>query len=274
MTPNNSENSELIGTSSSRWRTCHDLRPISNCTDKAVKNAIVNTHRNFFTTDPDKLIDMAEALVSQNPIVHHLAFASMSQNENEPIQNNLVCLRAIALDSNFTYPSCEHDLSDIYIKDQLIRQIASDTFQDDLLAKVGTLKSLEQNACQVEAFKSALRVQTSMASTSDIAIAWMSTYRRWKNTQQINKGNLHTSTYPNYDNSNAVPSHQAFVGCGSHKHCITGTGSYQLKCPARGQTCSNCGKPNHLPRVYQAKKSYWCYIQACGCKKNKTDEEI
>ena len=53
-----------------------------NCADETVQNAIINTYPNFFTTDPDKLLDMVEVLVTQksNPIVHHLAFASMSQN--------------------------------------------------------------------------------------------------------------------------------------------------------------------------------------------------
>ena len=62
---------------------------VYNCADEAVQNVIINTHPNFFTTDPDKLLDMVEALVTQrsNPIVHRLAFASMSQDESEPIQN-------------------------------------------------------------------------------------------------------------------------------------------------------------------------------------------
>ena len=88
-----------------------------NCADEAMQNAIINTHPNFFTTDPDKLLDMVEALVTQrsNPIVHRLAFASMSLDECEPIQNNLVRLRAVAVDCSFSCPMCEHDQSDIYI---------------------------------------------------------------------------------------------------------------------------------------------------------------
>ena len=82
-------------------------------------------------------------------------------------------------------------LLDIYIKDQLIRGIASDTLQADLLAKAGMLKSLEQNVCHAEAFELALQDQTSMASTPDIAIARMSLYRRQKNnTPQANTGNV------------------------------------------------------------------------------------
>ena len=198
-----------------------------NCDDEAVQNAMINTHPNFLTTDPDKLLDMAEALVIQrsNSIVHRLAFASMPQNKNEQIQNYLVHLRDIALDCNFTCPSCEYDLSDIYIKDRVIRGIASDTLQADLLAKAGMLKFLGQNACHAEAFESGLRNQTSMASTSDIAIARMSTYRRRTNTSQANKGNIRTNTYPNYNDSNAKPRHQACVGCGSHQRSVSGTGS-------------------------------------------------
>ena len=90
---------------------------------------------------------MVEALVIQrsNPIVHRLAFSSMSQDESEPIQNYLVRLRAVAVDCNFSCPSYEHDLSDIYIKDPIIRGVANNALQADLLAKAGTLKILEQN---------------------------------------------------------------------------------------------------------------------------------
>ena len=79
------------------------IKEICNCGDEAVQNAIINTDPNFFTTDPDKLLDMAEALVTQ--VKSHRSLPCfclhMSQNENEPTQNYLVCLRTIALDCNF-----------------------------------------------------------------------------------------------------------------------------------------------------------------------------
>ena len=106
-----------------------------NCADEAVQNAIINTHPNFFTTDPDKLLVIVEVLVTQrsNPIAHRLAFASMSQDEDELIQNYFVNPRDVAIDSNFTCLSCEYDVSDIYIKDQIIQE--NNTLQVDLLAK-------------------------------------------------------------------------------------------------------------------------------------------
>ncbi len=85
-------------------------------------------------------------------------------------------------------PACEHDLSDIYIKDQFIKGVASDALQTDLLAKAGLLKTLEQNISHAEAFESAVRDQMTMSNTPDIAR--MSTYRRQKsNAQQKIKRN-------------------------------------------------------------------------------------
>ena len=138
-----------------------------------------------------------------NPIVHHLAFASISQGEDEPIQSYLVRLRATALDCNYMCPACEHDLSDIYIKDQLIKGVASDALQTDLQAKAGLLKTLEQNISHAEAFKSAVRDQMSMSSTPDIAR--MSTYHQQKsNAQQKNMRNSYTGSQPNHANNQAV----------------------------------------------------------------------
>ena len=116
------------------------------------------------------------------------------------------------------------------------------------------LKSLEQNICHAEAFESALQDPNLMAGASDAASAWLSTYHRQKNMSQANKGNVRANTYLNHNNSDAKPSHQACTACGSHQHSTSGTGSHQLECPAWRQTCSNCGKPNHLSRVCWVRK--------------------
>ena len=65
------------------------------------------------------------------------------------------------------------------------------------------------------------------------------------------KGNTHINAHPIYK---AKLNHQICGGCGSHLHGTPRTGSCQLKCPAWGQACSNCGRPNHQSRVYWAKK--------------------
>ena len=52
----------------------------------------------------------------------------------------------------------------MYIKDQLIKGVASDALRADLLVKAGLLKTLEQNISHAEAFESAVRNQMSMSS--------------------------------------------------------------------------------------------------------------
>ena len=81
--------------------------------------------------------------------------------------------------------------------------------------------------------------------------AQLSTYCRQKGMPQADKEDTRTNAYPNYE---AKPNRQTCGGCGSHLDGTSGTGSHQLKCPAWGQTCSNCGKPNHQLRVCRAKE--------------------
>ena len=100
---------------------------------------------------------MIEVLVTwrSNPMVHWITFSSISQHEDEPIRQYLVHFRATATDCNFSCPCCEHDLPNIYIKDQFIRGIANNALQTDLRAKARMLKSLDQNICHAEEFESA-----------------------------------------------------------------------------------------------------------------------
>ena len=109
-------------------------------------------------------------------MVHRITFASMSHHEDEPIQQYLVHLRAMVTDCNFSCPHCEHNVSDICIKEQFIRGIANDALQTDLQAKARVLKSLNQNICHAETFESTLQDQTAMTDTSEIATIRMLTY--------------------------------------------------------------------------------------------------
>ena len=206
---------------------------LHSCADESVQNVIINTYHKFFTTDPDRLLEMIEVLVTQksNPMVYRITFASMSQHENEPIQQYLVHLRATAADSNFSCPCCEHDLSDIYINDQSIREIANDALQTNLLAK-----SLDQNVCHAEEFELALQGQTTMTDTSDIATIRMSTYCRQKNrTARTNRGYIDTSTTATHNNIVEQEPCQVCIGCGSHQHGTSRTSACHLTCPAWGQ---------------------------------------
>ena len=157
-----------------------------NCANEAVQTSIINTFPKFFSEESDRLIDMLETLVTQksNPMVHRLSFASISQGPGESVQQFVVCLRGIAQDCDFTYPICNHDLSDTYIKDQLIKGTANDTLQAHLLAKADSLKTLEENLNHAEAFEAALRDQAQMSGTLEmVALCWKEI---WNPRAQLN----------------------------------------------------------------------------------------
>ena len=127
---------------------------IYNCADEFAKNSIINIYPEFFNTNPSKLLDMLEVLFMQksNPTVHWISFSSIVQSHNESIQSYLDHLRSGAQDCNFICPNCDHGLSSVYIKDWFIRCIDSDVLHADMLAKVGSLKTLKQSISHVEAF--------------------------------------------------------------------------------------------------------------------------
>ena len=117
---------------------------------------IINTYPEFFNADPSKLLNMLEVLVTMksNPIVHRISFSSIAQGDGEPVSDYLIRLKSGTRDCNFICPNCDHDLSGIYVKDQFIRSIANDALQADLLAKAGSLETLEQNVSHAQAFES------------------------------------------------------------------------------------------------------------------------
>ena len=226
-----------------------------SCADESVQNTIINTYPKFFTTDPDRLLEMIEVLVTQksNPMVHWTTFTSISQHEDKPIQQYLVRLRATATDCNFSCPCCDHDLSNIYIKDQFIRGIANGALQTNLLVKAELLKSLNQNVYHAEAFELTLRDWTAMSDSSDVATIQVSTYRKWQNrTAWTNRGNIDTNTTATCNNNIAEQEHcQVCIGCGSHQQGNPRTSAHHLMCSTWGQICNTCGKPNHFSTLCQ-----------------------
>ena len=223
-----------------------------NCADEAVQNSIINTYPNFFSDKPDRLMDQLESLVTQksNPMVHRLSFASMTQSLGESIQQFVVRLRGAAQDCDFTCPCCNYNLSDFYIKDQLVRGIANDSLQADLLAKASSLRTLEQNISHAEAFEAALRDQSQMAGTLDMAALRLSAYRRKKKSQSVGKSTPQSETHINRAVNNRT---SRCAGCGSREHGIPGTNTRQQACPAWDQACNLCDIRGHFAIVCRSK---------------------
>ena len=100
-----------------------------NCANEAIQNSIINTYPEFFKTSPNKLLGMHEVLVTRksNSMVHQISFSSITQSDNEAIQNYVVWLWPEAWDCDFICPNCHPDLPYMYTKDKFIWGIANDT---------------------------------------------------------------------------------------------------------------------------------------------------
>ena len=115
-----------------------------NSCDDYVQTSLVNTAADFFTLSEDQLLTTLETIVTQhsNPAVHHLKFTSLTQSENESIENFVVTLKSLVPDCEFTCPDCNHNFQDTHPKDQLIKGLNNGTLQTDILAKANHLKLL------------------------------------------------------------------------------------------------------------------------------------
>ena len=222
-----------------------------NCTDEAVQTSIINTYPKFFSEEPNRLMGMLELLVTQksNPIVHRLSFASISQGPGESVQQFIVRLRGKAQDCDFTCPIGNHDLSGIYIKDQLIKGTANDAQQADLLAKACSLKIREENINHAEAFEAALCDQAQMSGTLEM-LACINPSKRKKNPPP--------PRCPIYQI--VKPNNLCCSGCGSYKHGIPKTSTRQQACPAWNQTCKSYGIKGHFSIVCRS-KSRNCFTE-------------
>lgn len=107
-----------------------------------------------------------EAVVTKkaNPMVHRVAFAGMSQGDNELIQQYIVRQRSSAKDCNFSCPLCYADISSEYIKYQFICGINNQTLQTDMLAKAEHLTNVEETVKHAEAFETAISDQIRISS--------------------------------------------------------------------------------------------------------------
>ena len=226
---------------------------VYNYADETIQNSIINTYPEFFNTSPNKLLDMLEVLViwKLNPMVHQILFSSIAQRDNETIQNYVVRRRSGAPACDFICPNYHHDLSHIYINDQFIWSIANDAIQVDMLAKAGSLKTLDQNISHAVAFKMAIQDQNEISGVSDIAGLQMSVYCQQSQAQYV----AQTTATHRHERTMAEtrPRQDAFKGCGSRQHGGAGPDDRPWICSAWGQTCRACSKQNHFERVCQLK---------------------
>ena len=139
-----------------------------NACNEEVQTSLINTHPDFLTKDEAAALKVIEEIVTvrSNPAVHRKAFAELIQEESQSVKSYVVRLRSAASDCAFQCPGCQHDLSSINIKDQLIRGLNNSNLQAEVLAKTNQLKTLDDVVSYAESFETALRDQSTLANNN------------------------------------------------------------------------------------------------------------
>ena len=212
-----------------------------NACDEAVQTSLINTYPDFNTMDEQTALDTIETVVTirVNPAVHRKAFGEMRQGDKETIQTFVVRLRSSASDCAFECPNCEHDLSTVNIKDQLIRGLNNTTLQAEILAKADQLKTLDDVIKYAEASETALRDQSSLANNANSDHVYGLSHRKKQGGNYRRNNNDHSKK----------SSSRLCKGCGTSNHGP----NRAADCPAWGKDCFDCGKPNHFASVCEGK---------------------
>lgn len=258
--------------------------------DDVIQTALISTYPDFFQIPSATILDKIESVVTQraNPMVHRIAFANLSQSENESIQSYVVRLRSSAKDCDFSCPDCKVDISNTYIKDQFVCGVRNHMLQTDILAKAETLTDIDKTVKHAEAFESALRDQSKIADTAEVAAARMSAYRSHKTAAQKPAGasgwNANARPPPRpplppgggaaYNASKPAQqqSRPVCTGCGRNWHARPGP--RDKVCPAWGKTCDKCGMANHFSRVCQSRQAKAYYVSLDDDESLTSDNDI
>ena len=232
-----------------RLQSADATHHLYNTCDDDVQVSLINSNEDFLSLGETEAMKVIESTVTVrvNPAVHRKSFGEMRQGETETVKAFVVRLRSAACDCAFQCPSCEHDLSPINIKDQLIQGLVNSTLQAEILAKANQLKTLDDIINHAEAFETAQRDQSTLMSSnkedSDTAFNFRTNNYRYKGNKQFNK------TPPFKQRPQHQLQQQPFtcIGCGQERH------NRASKCAAWGKQCLHCGLPNHFANVCNTK---------------------
>ena len=217
--------------------------------DPELQNSIINTTSTFFQDKEETNFKVLEELVTKksNPAVHRLTFGNLCQSENETINGFVVRVKSASKDCQFECPKCKHDLSDIHIKDQVIRGLKNSSLQTDILAKAKTLDTLDKVVNHAQSYESALSDQSKISDTTE-TVHKLSEYKQGARA----KDKKHNQKPPNKFNKGDRPGNNYFKShkprtcffCGSSKICFN-----RSQCPAINHNCKRCGAIGHFEKV-------------------------
>ena len=232
------------------------ISQIYTACDSSLQSTIINTIPEFLTLKESELLQKIENIVTckTNPAVHRLNFRSLNQSEGEQTKNFLVRLKTTAKDCMFECPACKHDLSEMNIRDQLIRGLSNQSLQTDILAKADKLTDLDSIIRHAEAFEGALRDQAELSKPAEAMR--LSQYKKAAHHRNhdvpkpFNRNNSYQKN-PNPPRQFSTKDNyrDRCIGCGSSDHSSDNLEERRKKCPAWGKQCSICKGINHFASV-------------------------
>ena len=248
-----------------RWKTSFELYLLAIGLDGAAsarKRAILlhllgaEGNRIFNTLDGtlDTYNAVIEALTghfvkSQNILFRRLEFRQRCQRPGESARQFVADLKALAQRCNFGVMRNE------LIRDQLIEKTSNPRVQEELLLKDATL-SLD------DALTLALQVEAATQCAAKIAENKSHTAVMEQPVHQLSSSdNLADPAAIQVARPQQTRQQRRCGNCGSTRHATRAQ-----DCPARGQTCRRCQKPNHFAK--------WCRSAPTGYPEQSHDPVV
>ena len=237
-----------------RWQEYVDATQITGkdkvlqlleCCDDNLRKDIT---RNAGGSLANKTGEQVHAVHEENAMVARVQLSDIKQDRDEAIRNFGARLRGQASVCKFTTacPSCNTavNYTDNILRDILIKGLADNEIQLDLLGDKNQDMSLEEVFQFVEA-KEAAKRSVGLLLQSQGAEAIRSQYR--KTRQEEVKQNAVRADPPK--DKNELCSY-----CGQRGHGKNApTKVRKAECPAYGKSCGHCGRHNHLATVCRGK---------------------
>ena len=191
---------------------------------------------------------------SSNPAVARKRFHGLAQTPTEPIREFVVRCRQTAADCRFMCPTCDSDLTDWMLADQVTCGVQSEALQQELLQKHGSFSSFEALRSYCEAHESAYRAKQELSLSSATSVAAVVTPAdtaediRQPDPDQAPELAARMSAHTRQKHGKLQQPAAPCSFCGRAAHTKGRQG-----CPALDKFCSQCGKKGHFSTVCRGK---------------------
>ena len=226
------------------------LQLLEYCDENLRKDITRNAGGSLANRTVDQVLEAVKRLAvrEENAMIARVQLSDMRQDRDDAIRTSGARLRGQASVCKFTVacPSCSNDVpyTDHILRDIFIKGLADHEIQLDLLGDTNQDMSLEEVFQFVEAKEAGKRSAGRLLHTQGVEDA-RSHYRKTKQAEV-----RHNAGTANPQKNK----HESWSYCGQRGHGKNApTKIRQAECPAYGESCGYCGKPNHRAIVCRSK---------------------